>query len=87
MSYRNSARALQPPYLRGPNWQNFNGDIGASLDDETDRATEAAFAGTVERAPSDALPLLGEDRALRRYPAESEDTYRARLGLAFTLHR
>ncbi len=86
-TYEQIAKDLQPPFLRGARWLAFVGAIGAQIEVESVRAQEAARAGVIEEAPVDALPYLGADRKLPRYPSESDAVYRARLGQTFTAWR
>jgi hypothetical protein len=87
MSYENSAKRIQPPFLNKPLWLAFVGALHKALDTQSARAQEAALAGIVEQAPEDNLANLGKDRALPRFSTEQIDKYRGRLARAFTFWR
>jgi len=61
------------------------GLLGYTLDTLADMFVQRVYEGLLARfpstAPSDALPLIGRDRRVRRGRNESDDSYRARLPL------
>lgn len=61
--------------------------LGELLDGARSALWDARRAWFVTLAPASALELHGRVRRLRRYPGESDDTYRARLVVARLLFR
>ena len=76
---------VAPPWLKGPNGQRWLRGIGQSLDANVDRCRQAIKASFPALAPSDALPVLGDEISMPRGMVETEDAYRARLAAAWTI--
>lgn len=74
-----------PPWLLGPWGTKLVTAIGQMFDDAYDEAFEAGAAGSVGSPtfPVDALALLGNERNIERYPAESNDAYSTRVKAAW----
>ena len=55
--------------------------IGTAVDNAYDEVFEASAAGSVAAPtfPADALPLLGSERNIERYPIETDDQYATRV--------
>lgn len=70
-----------PPWLHGTWGFKLITYIGQTFDDAYTEAFEAGAAGSVGAPtfPADALPLLGSERNIERYPAETDDEYAARV--------
>lgn len=78
--FRNLRSKLGPPRFTS---EGEAGLIGYALDLVADAYIQRVYEGLLARfpstAPSDALPLLGRDRRVRRGRNESDASYRARL--------
>lgn len=74
-----------PPWLLGEWGTKLITVIGQTLDDAYTEAFEAGAAGSVDAPtfPADALPLLGSERNIERYPAETDDEYKGRVKAAW----
>lgn len=83
MSYRQFQIDITPSPLRGPSGQAWAGELGGAKDALVARARDAVKAGWVERAPSDAVPLLSLDARIERAPGEAEASWRDRIRSAF----
>ena len=92
-TYRRAAEQLSPTVLRG---EVPGLDFGARLRDSwiglpLDILSEWANQGVKARFfdsntfPADALPLLGAERLIERYPADTDETYKARLKDAWNI--
>lgn len=80
-TYRAWARDLAPTWLRG-DWGGALVEMfGFTFDAIQEANYEAGAAGLLDAPtfPVDALPLIGNERNIERYPAESDDEYHARV--------
>lgn len=70
-----------PPWLHGTWGTKLIETIGAVFDSAYNAAFEAGAAGLLDAPtfPADALALIGNERNIERYPAETNDQYRARV--------
>lgn len=83
MPYRDWLPTQAPGWLRGRFGARYL-DAGAWAFDALKEASKAAVQSAWPRtAPSDALPSIGVDRAMPRFPAELEASYRERLHAAW----
>jgi hypothetical protein len=84
-NYRAWARDLVPTWLRGE-WGGALVDTFGFVFDLIQEANYEAGASSLLDAPtfpSDALPLIGSERQIERYPSESDATYKARVAGAW----
>lgn len=80
-------QSIAPTWMKGetpakPHYgERFMGTFGILSDVLAQAAIQAVRAWWLkdEFSPVDALPYLGEDRQIDRYPGDSDDTYRNRL--------
>jgi hypothetical protein len=79
MSYREWQRRLAPPWLQEGAGGRFLGSLGEAKDDLAEAVRQAVLARMIQRAPEDALSLIGEERRLPRFPGEPVEAHRARL--------
>lgn len=77
--YEDWLPALAPPWLQGPRGRALLSGWGQLLDEHASLIATGVLARFVERAPEDALNLLGTERGLVRFPGESLEAYRARV--------
>lgn len=84
--YRDLVRALATGWTRSYWGERLFGTIGVLGDAVMDAATQALVAPWLlaKTSPPDALPPVGRERLMPRYPAESDATYRNRLYAAWT---
>lgn len=92
-TYRTASDELSPTVLKG---DVPGGDFGARLRDSwiglpldllsewVNQGVKARFFGS-NTFPADALPLLGSERLIERYPADTDETYKARLQDAWNI--
>jgi hypothetical protein len=76
-----TAEALSPTVLQGARGERLAGAFALMFDTLAETANEAVkarFLGS-NTHPVDALPLIGQERMLPRYPVDSDASYRARL--------
>lgn len=80
MSYEEWMEKAQPPWLQNEAGRRWARALGRVLDGAVDGARDAVLARYPSYAPEDALNLVGEGRALRRFPPEEpDDLYRERV--------
>lgn len=80
MSYEEWMEKAQPPWLQNEAGRRWARALGRVLDGAVDGARDAVLARYPSYAPEDALNLVGEGRALRRFPPdEPDDLYRERV--------
>ncbi len=72
-----------PPWLLGTWGRRWVTSVGSVLDPFVTRAKEATKTRFVLLAPSDALPLIGVERAIERGLDEADARYRSRLHAAW----
>jgi hypothetical protein len=87
MSYREWQRRLAPPWLQEGVGGRFLEGLGEAKDNLAEAVRQATLARMIQRAPGDALSLIGEERLLPKFPNEPEDAYRARLMAAWEFWR
>ena len=80
-TYRQWALELSPPWLRGPWGEKLLNVLGGVFDEAYGTIFEAGAAASVDAPsfPNDALGLLGSERNIERYPAETDAEYKARV--------
>jgi hypothetical protein len=80
-TYRLWSLDLCPPWLHGTWGKKLIEGIGVMFDEAYNNAFEAGAAGSVDAPtfPVDALALVGSERSIERYPAETNDQYRVRV--------
>lgn len=80
-TYRAWSRDLAPTWLRGDWGGALVEMLGFTFDSIEEADYEAGAAGLLDAPtfPADALPLIGNERQIERYPSESDDTYKARV--------
>ncbi len=80
MSYEEWMEKVQPPWLQNEAGRRWARALGHVLDGAVDGARDAVLARYPSYAPEDALNLVGEGRALRRFPPDEPDaSYRERV--------
>lgn len=80
--YRDITRAMLPPWLLGTYGEKLMVNVlGLQADDVADEQLSAIQASWLlsSRSPDDALPLVGSERRMPRYPSEVTAAYRSRL--------
>jgi hypothetical protein len=80
-TYRAWAKDLAPTWLRG-HWGGALVELcGFVFDAIEEEAFEAGAAGMLDAPtfPADALPYVGAERSIERYPSETDATYKARV--------
>lgn len=77
--YRRWLVELSPPWLQGPRGAAFLSSLGTALDEAVSWTLTGVLARFIQRAPEDALTLLGSERGLDRFPGEHLEAYRSRL--------
>jgi hypothetical protein len=87
MTYREWQRRLAPPWLQEGAGGRFLEGLGEVKDGLAERVRQAVLARMIQRAPEDALSLIGEERSLPRFPGELTEAYRARLLAAWEFWR
>jgi hypothetical protein len=70
-------------WMQGPVMGAYLAACGDALDLVLDGLRQAVAARFVSETPADALGWIGAERLLPRYPADTDDTYRARLAAAW----
>ena len=80
-TYRRWARDLTPTWLRGTWGGALTELFGFMFDVIEEEVFEAGAAGMLDAPtfPADALPHVGSERAIERYPSETDATYKARV--------
>jgi hypothetical protein len=69
-----------PPWLAGPWARKLLDAIFGQADASSNRVLQAGMAPRLRRnPPEDALPVIGWERGMPRYPGETREQYRARL--------
>lgn len=82
------AEDFAPAWLQSPKGKALLSGIGAVIDDELiERIKQGARAHLLAFTPTDALSAAGEERQLERFPAMSDDEFRAYLESALTVWR
>lgn len=79
MTIQKTIADLSPSFFRGPVAGRVFESIAAVADMMIETQVLGLQQGDPLRCDSSALPFLGRDRGIRRYPTESEDSYRRRL--------
>jgi hypothetical protein len=79
MTYREWQRRLAPPWLQEGAGGRFLEGLGEAKDGLAEAARQAVLARMIQRAPEDALGLIGEERLLPRFPGELVEAHRTRL--------
>jgi hypothetical protein len=87
MTYREWQRRLAPPWLQEGAGGRFLEGLGETKDALAEHVRQAVLVRTIQRAPEDALSLIGEERFLPRFPGELVESYRARLLAAWEFWR
>jgi len=85
-TFRDFAFRISPPWLRRFVGRRFvGGAIGLTYDLLSEGAAQALKAPWLlsNSSPDDALPSIGTERSMPRYPADTNSTYRARLHKAW----
>jgi len=82
-TYEEDASTTGPIWLRTGNARAWRESIGALCDWTLDVLKQAVQARFVSLAPVDALPWIGWERRLPRYPGDTDATYRTRLAAAW----
>jgi hypothetical protein len=80
-TYTQWALDNSPPWLLGPWGEKLVRAIGRVFDDAYSTVFEAGAAGSVDAPsfPNDALALVGSERNIERYPAETDSQYKLRV--------
>jgi hypothetical protein len=69
-----------PPWLAGPWARKLIDSIVGQADASSSRVLQAGMAPRLRRTPpEDALPVIGLERGMPRYPGETREQYRTRL--------
>lgn len=76
---------IAPRWLKGPRAAALFETVGVALDVTVDAAKQAVFSRFPGLAPADALPHLGAERKIERYPADTDDSHRGRVAAAWDL--
>jgi hypothetical protein len=79
MTYREWQRRLAPPWLQEGAGGRFLEGLGEAKDGLAEHVRQVVLARMIQRAPEDALALIGKERSLPRFPGELTEAYRARL--------
>jgi hypothetical protein len=87
MTYREWQRRLAPPWLQEGTGGRFLEGLGEAKDIPATHVRLAVLARMIQRAPEDALALIGDERLLPSFPGELADAYRARLLAAWEFWR
>jgi hypothetical protein len=87
MTYREWQRRLAPPWLQEGAGGRFLEGLGEVKDGLAEHVRQAVLARMIQRAPEDALALIGEERFLPRFPGEFVEAYRTRLLAAWEFWR
>ena len=77
--YRQWLVAISPPWLQSQRGRALMEGLGAGLDEHVSWLATGVAARYADRAPEDALLLIGAERLLARYPGEPEGVFRARV--------
>lgn len=85
--YFRYATDLAPPWLSQPFGLAYLQSHGLGRDAMTEAYKDAVLVRLVKVCPPDALPLIGRDRGLPRYPHESGLTYRRRIAGAWRSYK
>ena len=85
--YRRWLVELSPPWLQGPRGAAVLSSLGAALDEVVSWTLTGVLARFIQRAPEDALALLGSERGLDRFPGEHLEAYRSSLFEAWEFWR
>lgn len=86
-TYTEYAITLYPGWFRrrwGEAWISANAVL---VDGLSALVVEATKVGIIKVAPIDALPFIGQERDLERYPSDTNEQYRARLSDAHPTYR
>jgi hypothetical protein len=80
-TYRQWALDNSPPWLLGTWGTKLVSAIGVMFDDARSSIYQAGAAGSLDAPtfPADALALMGSERNIERYPAETDDEYHLRV--------
>ena len=78
-TFRSVLEASTPWWLRAGEGQRVLLSLAVMRDAFTERMRQAVLARFPSHAPFDALPLMGDDRAMPRTLGETESAYRSRL--------
>lgn len=80
-TYRQWAHDTVPTWLRGRWGGKLSEFIGFVFDTIQEEVFEAGAAGMLDAPtfPADALPHIGSERSIERYPSESDATYHSRV--------
>jgi hypothetical protein len=84
MPYSEWLPLIQPPWLQREWGGKLMKVIGQAADDERELVTEATKARMPGVGPSDALPVIGDERQIIRGASEADDDYAERLRTAWT---
>jgi hypothetical protein len=79
MSYREWQKRLASAWLQQGTGGFFLESLGEAKDGLAEAVRQAVLARMIQRAPEDALALIGEERFLPRFPGELAEAYRTRL--------
>lgn len=77
--YQKWLAELMPPWLQAPRGRAFIEALGEIIDEHASMTATCVAARFCDRAPKDALLLIGAERGIFRHPAESEEAYRDRV--------
>lgn len=83
-TYESFEVGLNPTYLTGPWGQRWRRAFGRAKDALEDLTRQAVKARHIALMPDDALDPAGQDRGIERYPADTNESYRARLSVPWT---
>jgi hypothetical protein len=87
MSYREWQKRLASAWLQQGTGGRFLEGLGEAKDGLAEAVRQAVLARMTQRAPEDALSLIGEERLLPRFPGEFVEAYRTRLLAAWEFWR
>ncbi len=76
---------LPPPWLRGPWGRKLQKVLGFAKDLLVSGAKLAVKSAFPREAPADALPYIGTENNLERYPVDTDATYRARIAAPWSV--